>query len=180
MGPGLGLDNDTLTGGHVTYPWMVFLYILTFNDREGMSMGACGGSMISDLQVLTAAHCVVGMTTDNIGVILGNQNALEEVEKLNWQYVYKIDIYSNFKTEINNPDVAVLTLENPVPLTTNVRPICLPSFSDISKTYEGVTGTVATWGLTEVRQEIVGQLHTEDVPIISNSECKNSYGGLKR
>ena len=74
----------------------------------------------------------------------------------------------------------MLTLEKPVHLTTNVRPICLPSFSDISKTYEGVTGTVASWELTNVRQEIRGQLHTEDVPIISNSECKNSYEWLKR
>ena len=34
-----------------------------------------------------------------------------------------------------NSDVAVLTLETAVPLTTNVLPICLPSLSDTSKTY---------------------------------------------
>ena len=159
---------------------MVFLFIPSL-----YSISFCGGSLISDLQVLTSAHCVVGKTTDEIAVIVGNQNAVEEVEKFNWLYVYKIDIYrQNIGTTHNafknNHDVAVLTLEKPVHLTTNVRPICLPSFSDISKTYEGVTGTVASWELTNVRQEIRGQLHTEDVPIISNSECKNSYEWLKR
>ena len=75
---------------------------------------------------------------------------------------------------------AVLTLETAVHLTTNVVPICLPSLSDTSKTYEGVTATVAGWGLKEDGQESVEQLMSVDVPIISNTECEKSYKWLKR
>ena len=61
--------------------------------------------MISDLQSLTAAHCVVGKTADDIGVIIGNTNAEEEVTKCftninsgedttkcNFHMLYKIEV----------------------------------------------------------------------------------------
>ena len=34
--------------------------------------------MISDLQVVTAAHCVAGKTTDDIAVLLADKNAQEK------------------------------------------------------------------------------------------------------
>ena len=79
-----------------------------------------------------------------------------------------------------NSDIAVLTLETAVPLNSNVRPICLPSLSDTIKTYEGETGTVAGWGLTEDGKESVGQLLKVDVPILANTECTTSDTWLKR
>ena len=183
--PGCGVIPTTSTISHGqpgTYPWMVFLYLLS-NKNDSF----CGGSMISDLQVLTAAHCVVGKTTDQIGVIIGNQNAGEELKKLNFQLVYRIEINPFFNQNVGtmeaikkNSDVAVLTLETAVHLTTDVVPICLPSLSDTSKNYVGVTGTVAGWGLTEDGQKSVGQLLTVDVQIISNAGCKRFYQWLRR
>ena len=153
--PGCGVLPTTSTisnGPPGTYPWMVFLYLLS-NKNDSF----CGGSMISDIQILTAAHCVVGKTTDQIGVIVGNQNAEEELTKFNFQFVYKIDINPFFNQNVGkmeaikkNSDVAVLTLETAVPLTTSVRPICLPSISNTSNTYDGVTRTVAGRGWREV------------------------------
>ena len=143
--------------------------------------------MISDLQVLTAAHCVVGKTTDQIGVIIGNPNAEEELRKFNFQFVYKIDVYPYYSKQLpemkaiqQNSDVAVLTLEEPVPLNTNVVPICLPSMSDSSKTYVGVTASVAGWGITETGRPSVDQLIKVEIPIISNKACKRFYSWLKR
>ena len=142
--------------------------------------------MISDLKILTAAHCVVGKTTDDIGVIIGNTNAGEEMKKVNFHNVSMIDVNPFFNQNMEtmeaikkNSDLAVLTLETAVPLTSSVRPICLPSLSDISNTYEGETGTVAGWGITEDGKESVGQLLKVDVPIISNTECKTFYKLLK-
>ena len=125
--------------------------------------------------------------TKYIRWIFGNQNAGEGQNKFNFHAVSKIEIYDSYNQQLSkmkaiqqNSDVAVLTLEEPVPLNTEVMPICLPSLSDTSKTYEGVTGTVAGWGLTEAGKVSMDQLLKVDVPIISNTECKESYRWLKR
>ena len=191
--PGCGVLPTTSTISNRkagTYPWMVILYLLS-----NASDSFCGGSMISDLQILTAAHCVVGKTADDIGVIIGNTNAEEELTKCftninsaeepakcNFQMVYKIEVNPFFNQNVEkmeaikkNSDTAVLTLETAVPLTSSVRPICLPSLSDTSNTYEGENGTVAGWGLKEDGQESVGQLLEVDVPIINNTQCETFY-----
>ena len=157
--PGCGVLPTTSTisnGKPGTFPWMVLLYLLS-NANDSF----CGGSMISDLQIMTAAHCVVGKTTDEIGVIIGNTNAGEELTMFNFHFVYKIDVNPFFNQNVEtieaikkNSDIAVLTLETAVPLTSKVRPICLPSISD-TNTYEGETGTVAGWGLTEDGQNLL-------------------------
>ena len=170
-----------------TYPWMVFLYFYPFSNNRNKDDRFCGGSMINDLQILTAANCVVGKTTDDIGVIIGNTNATKELRNFNFHFLSKIDVYPSFDQNVEkieaikkNSDVALLTLETAVPLTPSMRPICLPSFSDTSNTYEEETGTVAGWGLNEDGQTTVDQLMEVNVPIISNTECETSYKWLKR
>ena len=59
-------------------------------------------------------------------------------------------------------------------------PICLPSITDTSNAYAGMTATVAGWGLTEAGQTSEKQLLAVDVPIISNIGCKRFYPWLKR
>ena len=69
----------------------------------------------------------MGKTTDQIGVIVGNQNAGEELTKFNFQLVYKIEIYDSYNQQLSemkaiqqNSNVAVLTLEEPVLINTKV------------------------------------------------------------
>ena len=183
--PGCGIIPSTSTirnGEPASYPWMAFLF--HFSPENG-DTSFCGASLISDIQLVTAAHCVSGKTTDEIAVLIGNPNATYELNKMNFKYLYKIEIYQFYQENIDNgwkqnPDIAVITLEEPLLLSTKINPICLPSISDTSKTYEGVTATVAGWGKTETGQTSTDQLLKVDVPILSNTECKSTYQWLKR
>ena len=106
------------------------------------------------------------------------------MNKWNFKYIYKIEIFPYYQNTVDgyryNSDIAVITLEEPLLLGTKINPICLPSITDTSQTYEGVTATVAGWGKTETGKTSTDQLLKVDVPILSNTECKSTYQWLKR
>ena len=180
-------DPTIINGTASFYPWMVFLYML--NDT-GYSF--CGGSLISDLQVATAAHCVSGKTIDEVGVVLGTENAKEEHRQFNFRYLFKIEIYPMYETidkgidkTIDNTfkytsDVAILTLEKALKFSPEINPICLPSDAESKETYEGIEATVAGWGITETGKTSEEQQLQVKVPIIANSECHTYYDWIKR
>ena len=182
--PGCGIIPSTSTisnGEPASYPWMAFLYSLSL---ENGNSSFCGATLISDIQLITAAHCVSGKTTDEVAVLIGNPDAQYELNKMNFKYLYKIEIFPHYPNTEDGykyiADVAVITLENPVILNSKINPICLPSISDTSKTYAGMTATVAGWGKTETSQNSTDQLLKVEVPIISNVAWKAIYLWLKR
>ena len=183
--PGCGIIPSTSTisnGEPASYPWMAFLFYSSITNGD---TSFCGATLISDFQLITAAHCVSGKTTDEVAVLIGNPNATYELNKMNFKYLYKIEIYQFYQENIDNgwkqnPDIAVITLEEPLLLSSRIIPICLPSIADTSKTYEGVTATVAGWGKTQTGKTSTDQLLKVDVPILANTECKSTYQWLKR
>ena len=68
----------------------------------------------------------------------------------------------NHKT---NPDIAVLTLANPVTFTDKVRPVCLPSNASLS--FAGETATAAGWG-----RGGGDLLKKVQVDVISGDQCR--------
>ena len=103
----------------------------------------CGGSLIDDRTVLTAAHCVDYMSAselldDRLGVIVGlhdwnDQGELQEVisveKKLEHdEYEMRAD-----GTYVN--DFALLKLKRPVKWRKEAQPLCLPETK--SNSYEG-------------------------------------------
>ena len=182
--PGCGIipSNSTIfNGSPASYPWMVFLFSAPENGQQSF----CGGSLISDLQVVTAAHCVAGKTTDDIAVLLADQSAQEKLNRMDFHFLYKIEIYPAYNLAINdayryNSDIAVLTLEKPVLIGYKVNAICLPTFSESRETHEGKNATVTGWGLTEKGAASTNQLLSVEVPIISNKNCQNKYQWIRR
>ena len=77
--PGCGIIPSTSTisnGEPASYPWMAFLFSMSLEDGNS---SFCGASLISDIQLVTAAHCVRGKTTDEVAILIGNPNAEYEL-----------------------------------------------------------------------------------------------------
>merc|ERR1719369_1858482 len=121
---GIPNRSNRIVGGVETevneYPWQVAL--VSPNGRSPF----CGGTLISDRHVVTAAHCTVNSasTPDGVRVLLGEHKTDDanqikvEVASINDDPLYNTQTFSN--------DISILTLKEPVTFTTAIRPICLP------------------------------------------------------
>ncbi|XP_066137496.1 brachyurin-like [Euwallacea fornicatus] len=108
----------------------------------------CGGSLIRQDQILTAASCLY--EAKNVSIILGAHN-IEENEATQ----FKIDgatnftIHGNYTPDTHANDIALINLDANVPLANgSIALISTPSLEDIVKTYADDLGLVAGWGKT--------------------------------
>lgn len=166
-----GLANANLSpfarsyGGTTTtknlYPWMLYIYL----KREGRFDGyICGGTLISNEWILTAASCIASPDfPGKYGIILGEHRASRRSGVEKFLNVVEIVRHEEYMEHNLKNDIALLRLEEPVNFTHFVRPICLPDkdfptdadeelyHKDDYITYAGKQCLVLAWGETETK-----------------------------
>ena len=172
--PGEDIIGTIFGGDQITedepLPWMVSICVDPYLDGN---LKYCGGSMITNRKVLTAAHCVEKSSPDNTGLFIGLHNF--NVSLANSLEISQIDIYPGYKltkgkSKLKNaPDIAILTLLNPIQLSDKINTLCL---TDGLSHYVNQSAIVSGWGIDETNKISLEKLMSVEVTVLSNVECK--------
>jgi secreted trypsin-like serine protease len=132
----------------------------------------CGGTLIADQWVVTAAHCVTASSATGgfSGVVIGRhkQSATTEGVVIPVDRAFRHADYGR-PSRFDN-DVALIHLTTPAPATATKATLIAPE--QLSTVIAGASTTVVGWGTTSAGGSISDVLRKVSVPIIDNPTCK--------
>jgi len=174
------------------HPWLAgFVYTITqgsFSEQRQI----CGGSLITDRHVLTAAHCVTDLSSSQVldHIKLGEWDKRTDPDCTNStgtekcappvaiRKAAKITIHPQYdKGTRRNPvyDAAVVRLDQPVQFGLSIQPICLPDADESDPTLATVVGFGHTekWTLANIARQVL-------LPYVYYDGCNEEHNGALR
>uniref|UniRef100_A0A3P9K0D8 chymotrypsin n=2 Tax=Oryzias latipes TaxID=8090 RepID=A0A3P9K0D8_ORYLA len=152
-----------------SWPWQVSL-------QQTNGFHFCGGSLINENWVVTAAHCNVRTYHR---VIAGEHNkgagSNEDIQILTPAQVRPVFTHPQWNPSTINNDIALIKLASPANLGAHVSPVCLAESSDYFA--PGSTCVTSGWGLTHhLAPSTPNNLQQASLPLLSNDDCKLYWG----
>ncbi|XP_067457103.1 trypsin-1-like [Thunnus thynnus] len=164
IGAAFATEDDKIVGGYECQP---------HTEPHQVSLNAgyhfCGGSLVSENWVVSAAHCYksrieVRLGEHHIGVNEGNEQFISA------SLIIRHPHFNRYSLE---NDVMLLKLSEPAILNQYVQPVALPTSCAPAGTMCKVTG----WGNTMSSASDSNRLQCLEIPILSDEDCHNSYPG---
>ncbi|XP_043113545.1 coagulation factor IXa [Puntigrus tetrazona] len=173
--PTVSAPKSRIVGGNPALPgeipWQVALV------ARSTQQVFCGGAVLNQFWVITAAHCLVGIQNGSFYIRVGEHDVSKTEgteQNLNVTRFVSHPLY-NSKVSLYNHDVALLRLRNPIQFTLTVRPICLgPLFFSNSLLQSGSLATVSGWGRLRFQGRSAVTLQKVELPYVDRTVCKES------
>ncbi|KAH8359340.1 hypothetical protein KR093_006079, partial [Drosophila rubida] len=190
-GPNSFLDR-IYNGNDTAIDEFVWMALLEYTNRKGGRELNCGGSLINNRYILTAAHCVTGQISTEVGqlsrVRLGEYDLSKDIDCVNGVCnkpvleigVEEVTVHPQYVAEDNNRhhDIALIRLNQPVELNEYIAPVCLPLANTRSAINTDDKLVVSGWGRTLLaRQSNIKQ--RIDLPVADQNYCKTKFATKK-
>jgi len=152
-------------------PWQVVISVI-FGDRVFL----CGGTIISEKHIVTAAHCIKTLDPSSYKIGVGQIRR----SRMNYRgvvHVKRHEDYIHQGVHIFTNDIAILTLKEPLDLTDrNVRAACLPARAEFDA-LKGEECIVSGWGRNDKYMKngkavTADRLYKVKLPILSLRRCQ--------
>ncbi|KAM8953080.1 serine protease 56 [Pelodytes ibericus] len=163
--------NGRIVGGSVTsagsWPWLVNIRL------NGELM--CGGVLLGDVWVLTAAHCFTGDLNElHWTVVIGQYHLSKQDDGVKVFQVNRLVIHPKFNQKTFNNDLALLELTSSATDVQRARPVCLPDVPE--EPSPGTICYIAGWGSVYEDGPLSDVVMEARVPVLSREACKGTLG----
>ncbi|XP_053696259.1 brachyurin-like [Sabethes cyaneus] len=152
------------------FPYQIAL-LSTFTGGTGL----CGGSVLTNNFILTAAHCVQNALGGTAIIGAHDRTANEASQQRIAFGAAGIRIHAGYTpTNVRN-DIAVVQLNSAIVFNDRVRPVRIPAVGD-SRTFAGLTGTVSGFGrIADGSQTTAAVLRFTSNPILTEADCLTDW-----
>merc|ERR1712186_119683 len=163
-------EHERIVGGVEAtphqFPWQVGLFF------DGYF---CGGSIISEEYILTAAHCADGVSHHEVVIGAHDIRASDNLEIM----AYSPTVHPEWSSSTLSNDLAILELSSEIDfesLNVWARTNCLASSGDFS----GQLALVSGWGRPSDSSSSIARYlrYVDGVRVMSQEECENYWGNL--
>ncbi|XP_066565823.1 coagulation factor IX isoform X2 [Amia ocellicauda] len=167
--PGSDNSDVRIVGGDLEVqggsPWQVLVH-----RKDGY--GFCGGSLITERWVVSAAHCFDGKPDH---VTLGNYDKFVRNQDEQKIAVQALVVHPHYHADTYDSDIALLLLARPAMLGPYTSPICLPN-GNLARLLlqDDVMGTVSGWGSTRHLGPSSRFLRKVRLPVVNQQKCMSS------
>jgi secreted trypsin-like serine protease len=154
------------------FPWQASLGVSWIDDPY--SAHFCGGSIISDRWIVTAAHCLVDTSPKDVIVTVGTH-------KLGYggarHSVNRVIVKKDYDRSNSDNDIALLELVKPVALGSGVSTVALMTPAlEATEAADGVLARAVGWGALVEGGTKVRDLRYVEVPIVPRTTCNRPLG----
>lgn len=173
--PGIGLVINGRVADRGQFPWLAAYY---HNGNEFK----CGGSLISNKIVVTAAHCIyekknsIMRKAEDATMFLGRYNLNSKEETAVFSAVTEFMVHPEWNQDDDrfDADIAIAVLTKTIVFNSFVKPICMWTATSDFTDLVGKNGVVAGWGKTEQSAVPTPIPKWTEIPVVDTITCLQS------
>ncbi|XP_037070557.1 transmembrane protease serine 6-like [Pollicipes pollicipes] len=130
----------------------------------------CGGTIVSNRQIITSDHCVETYNTSQLYVRVGEFILFQESEPLAHQDIDVRSVKTHPERGALFNDIAVIELERHLKFTPHIQPICLPKYN------QKFTGrcVVSGWAKPAFIGRYQERMEKLELPTVETPACESS------